>query len=154
MGKKIARVEAADDPAVKVFVSNHWTLEYDLAAAGLAEVMFLAIAMAKKEKSRGERLTDTDEAKTLEEAKAAWPAEKAAHVTTEALAIAIYRPLYEKDASKAVTAQYAAKLLRSKNFGIDQVLLDALPPYLKAALRHLTATSDPAPAPAAMKATP
>jgi len=152
--KKIARVEAADDPAVKVFVSNHWTLEYDLAAAGLAELMFLAVAMAKKEKSAGERLTDTDEAKTLEEAKTAWPTEKAAHATTEALALAIYRPLYEKEASKAVTAQYAAKLLRTKNFGIDQVLLDALPPYLKAALRHLTATSDPAPSTAVMETTP
>jgi len=144
--RKISRVEAADDPAVKVFVSDYWTLEYDLAAAGLAEVMFLAIAMARREKSKGERLTDADEAKALADAKAAWAVENAAHATKEALAIAIYQPLYEKDASKAVAAQYAAMLLRSKSFGTDQTLLDALPPYLKAALRHLTATSDPAPA--------
>src|SRR5450830_165596 len=144
--RKVARVEATDDPAVKVFVSNYWTLEYDLAAAGLAEVMFLAIAMAKKEKSNGERLTDTDEAKALADAKAAWPAVKVAHATTEALAIAVYQPLYEKDVSKAVAAQYAAKLLRSKSFGSGQPLLDALPLYLKAALRHVTGTSDPAPA--------
>jgi putative ATP-dependent endonuclease of OLD family len=146
VARKIARVESVDDPAVKVFVSNYWTLEYDLAAAGLAEVMFLAIAMARKEKSKGERLTDADEATALADAKAAWPKEKASHTTTEALAIAVYQPLYEKDASKAVAAQYAAKLLRSKSFGSDQTLLDALPAYLKAALRHVTATSDPVPA--------
>lgn len=146
VARKIARVESAEDPAVKVFVSDYWTLEYDLAAAGLAELMFLAIAMAKKEKSKGERLTDADEATALADAIAAWPTEKTTYKTSEALAIAIYQPLYEKDASKAVTAQYAAKLLRSKAFGNDQVLLDSLPPYLKAALRHVTGTSDPIPA--------
>jgi putative ATP-dependent endonuclease of OLD family len=140
--RKIARVESADDPAVKVFVSNYWTLEYDLAATSLAEVMFLAVAMARMEKSRGERMTDADEVAALADARAAWPAFDAAHATSEALAIAIYQPLHEKEASKAVTAQYAAKLLLSKSFGVGQVLLDALPPYLKAALRHVTATSD------------
>jgi putative ATP-dependent endonuclease of OLD family len=144
--RKVVRVEATDDPEVRVFVSNYWTLEYDLAAAGLAEVMFLAIELAKMEKSKGERLTDVDEAKALQGAKAAWPTVRAAYTTKESLAIAVYQPLYEEDASKAVAAQYAAKLLYSKVFGSGQTLLDALPPYLKAALRHLTATSDSAPA--------
>ena len=141
--RKIARVEATDDPSVRVFVSDYWTLEYDLAFAGLAEIMFLAIEMAKVERGKGERLTDDDEKEALADAKAAWPKFEAAHSTKEALAIAVYRPLYEKDASKAVAAQYAAKLLLTKDFGSGQDLLEALPPYLKAALRHLTSTSDP-----------
>jgi len=143
---KVDRVEAADDPAVKVFVSSHWTLEYDLAMFGLAEVMFLAIAMGQKDKSKGERLTEADETKALADAKAAWPMLKSAHKTAEDLAVEVYQPLYEKAASKAVAAQYAAKLLRSNAYGSGQALLNALPPYLKAALRHLTGTSDPAPA--------
>jgi putative ATP-dependent endonuclease of OLD family len=149
--RKVDRVEAADDPAVKVFVSNHWTLEYDLAMTGLAEVMFIAASLGETEKSKGERLTEEDEALVLKGATAAWPVLKAKHAAAESLAAAIYQPLHEKAASKAVVAQFAAKLLRSGKHGVGQALLDSLPPYLKAALRHLTGTHDPIPpvAPAA-----
>ena len=141
--RKVLRVETDDDPAVKVFVSNFWTLEFDLAMTGLAELMFVAIALAKSQKSRGERLTEEDEETVTESAKTAWPSQKATYPNPTDLAAVIYQPLYEKDASKAVTAEYAAKLIRSGQYGVGQALLDALPPYLKAALRHLTRTADP-----------
>lgn len=141
--RKVLRVETDDDPAVKVFVSNFWTLEFDLAMTGLAELMFVAIALAKSQKSRGERLTEEDEETVTESAKTAWPSQKATYPNPTDLAAVIYQPLYEKDASKAVTAEYAAKLIRSGQYGVGQALLDALPPYLKAALRHLTQTADP-----------
>lgn len=143
VSQKVLRVETADDPAVKVFVSNFWTLEFDLANAGLAELMFVAVALGQAQKSRGERLTEADENTVAVSAKAAWPVLKAKHPDPTALAAVIYQPLYEKDASKAVTAEYAAKLIRTGQYGVGQVLLDALPPYLKAALRHLTQTADP-----------
>lgn len=146
--RKVDRVEAADDPAVKVFVSNCWTFEYDLAMTGLAKLMFLATVLGEAEKSKGERLTVEDEAIALAGATAAWPALLAKHAATDALATEIYQPLYEKAASKAVVAQYAAKLLRTGNYGVGDELLNTLPAYLKAALRHLTGTFDPA-APAA-----
>lgn len=141
--RKVDRVEAVDDPSVKVFVSNYWTLEYDLARAGLTKLMFAAIALGQKEASKGERLTEADEMGALAAAEAEWPALKAKHATPEGLAAEVYQPLYEKDASKAVTAQYAAKLLRTGDYGRGEVLLNALPPYLKQALRHLTGIADP-----------
>jgi putative ATP-dependent endonuclease of OLD family len=141
--RKIDRVEAADDPAVRVFVSNYWTLEYDLAMTGLTKVMFLAISLGETEKSRGERLTVEDEALVLAAASAAWPALQEKHAVAEVLAMEVYQPLYEKAASKAVVAQFAAKLLRTGNYGVGDELLNALPLYLKAALRHLTGTRDP-----------
>lgn len=143
--RKIDRVEAADDPAVKVFVSNYWTLEYDLAMTGLAELMFLACALGQKEHSMDERMTEAEECSVLKNAEASWTSMKAAHANPVELAIKVYQPLYEKAASKAVTAQYAAKLIRTGNFGHGESLLNILPLYIKAALRHLTGTSDPVP---------
>lgn len=144
--RKIDRVEAIDDPAVKVFVSDQWTLEYDLATSGLAELMFIACALGQTEHSKGERLTEADEKVVLAGAQAAWPGLKAKHPVATERAAVIYQPLYERDASKAVTAQYAAKLIRSGNYGKGEALLNALPPYLKKALRHLTGTTDAVPA--------
>ena len=150
--RRVDRVEAVDDPSVKVFVSNYWTLEYDLARAGLTKLMFVAIALGQKEASKGERLTEVDETAALADAEASWPTLKAKHATADGLAAEVYLPLYEKDASKAVVAQYAAKLLRTGDYGRGEGLLNALPPYLKLALRHLTCTTDAMPAAAKVAA--
>jgi putative ATP-dependent endonuclease of OLD family len=141
VANKVRRVESADDPMVKVFVSNYWTLEFDLAMSDLAELMFVACALGKKQKSRGERLNEADEILAESDAKTAWISLKAKHSDPVDLASEIYRPLYEKSASKAVTAEYAAKLIRTGHYGKESTLLDGLPPYLKATLQHLTGTA-------------
>jgi len=134
--RKIDRVESSSDPNVKVFVSDYWTLEYDLARSGLAQVIFLAIVLAMKAKTKGERLTAEDEVAALVAAKKEWA--NNGETDLEKRAVAIYQPLYENDASKAVAAEYAAKLLRSGDYGTGASLLNKLPPYLKSALQHLT----------------
>jgi putative ATP-dependent endonuclease of OLD family len=103
--------------------------------------LYHAIQLAIKADTRGERLTEADEAATLAEAAICWDALKASSATPEALATRIYQPLYEGDASKAVAAQYAANLLQSGRYGTGQVLLDRLPIYLKQSLLHLTGRS-------------
>lgn len=150
--RKRARVESASDPAVRVFVSDRWTLEFDLALSPVKKVMHIAISVAAVAKSRGERMTEEDERDALTAADTAWPGVQAAQTDATALAARIYQPLYEKDASKAVTAQYAAELILSGAYGEGQALLDSLPAYLKAALRHLTATFDPVTKPATVAA--
>jgi len=121
-----------------VCVSDRWTLEYDLALYGCAKLMYLAISLAEKAKSRDERLDEKDETETLVQAKVNWATlEKAGH-SPEKLAALIYQPLYEKKASKAITAQYAAHLLCSDEDGLANELFSKLPPYLKTALSHLT----------------
>lgn len=121
-----------------VYVSDRWTLEYDLALYGCAELMYLAITLAEKAKSRDERLEEADEATTLSAAELSWATlEKAGHSPDE-LASIIYRPLYENDASKAIAAQYAAHLVCTGKYGTGEELFDKLPPYLKAAISYLT----------------
>ena len=75
----------------------------------------------------------------VEEAAAEWEALKAVGHNDEKLASVIYQPLKEKDASKAVAAQYAAHLVATGHFGKGE-LFARLPPYVQRALAHLTGT--------------
>jgi putative ATP-dependent endonuclease of OLD family len=121
-----------------VCVSDRWTLEYDLALHGCAELMYLAITLAVKANSRDERLDEQDEIDTLAAAKLSWAALKAAGHTPDELASIIYRPLKVKEASKAIAAQYAAHLVCTGAYGEGDALFAKLPPYLRIALAHLT----------------
>lgn len=123
-----------------VCVSDSWTLEYDLALYGCAELMYLAIALAVKANSRDERLDEQDEVDTLAAAKVSWATLKAAGHAPDELASIIYRPLKVKEASKAIAAQYAAYLVCTGAYGKGDALFTKLPPYLQTALAHLTST--------------
>ncbi|WP_334033312.1 ATP-dependent nuclease [Burkholderia orbicola] len=127
-----------------VCVSDRWTLEYDLALSGCAEVMYIAISLAEMAESKGEKLCDGDEKLARAAAEASWSALQSAKHTAEKLASIIYQPLYEKKASKAIAAQYAAQLLASGKYGEGDTLFKKLPQYLQDALAHLT-TPPPAP---------
>ncbi len=126
-----------------VCVSDRWTLEYDLALYGCGELMHIAIALATKANSRGERLDEEDEDDTLAAAKSSWATLDAAGHAPEELASIIYRPLHEKEASKAIAAQYAAHLVCTGEYGKGNSLLARLPPYLQTALGHLTSAPVP-----------
>ena len=121
-----------------VCVSDRWTLEYDLALSGCAELMYIATSLAEAAKSRDERLNEEDESNAKAAAEKLWATLQAASHTPEELAAIIYRPLYEKKASKAITAQYAAQLLASGDYGKGNELFNNLPQYLQRALDHLT----------------
>ena len=105
-----------------------------------------AIQLAAKAGAKGERLTEADEAEALSEAKASWPAVQGGAGSDEALAVTVYQPLFEEDASKAIEAEYAGRLLRTGDYGMGEALLNKLPSYLRRSLRHLTKTTDPLPA--------
>ena len=130
--------ERAEGGKTIVCVSDCWTLEFDLALHGCAKLMYVAISLAAKAKSRDERLEDADETATLAEAELSWTSLECAGHTKEELAAIIYKPLQEKDASKAIAAQYAAHLVCTGKYGTGEDLFKALPPYLQAALSHLT----------------
>lgn len=123
-----------------VCVSDRWTFEYDLALHGCAEIMYIAITLAVKANSRGERLEEQDEADTLAAAKVSWAALNTAGHSPDELASIIYRPLKLNEASKAIAAQYAAYLVCTGEYGKDDVLFTKLPPYLQTALAHLTSS--------------
>lgn len=121
-----------------VCVSNQWTLEYDLALSGCTKLMHIAITLAKKAKSRDERLSDEDEAIAKTEAELSWTRLQKANHRPDELASIIYQPLYENKASKAIAAQYAAQLLASGEYGSGEQLFNNLPQYIQDALTHLT----------------
>ena len=133
--------ERAEGGKTIVCVSDRWTFEYDLALYGCAELMHLAITLAVKAKSRDERLDEQDEIDTLAAAKLSWANLQTAGHAADALAAIIYRPLKVNEASKAIAAQYAAHLVSTGEYGKDDDLFDKLPPYLQAALAHLTSAS-------------
>lgn len=143
--RKVARAEGGN---TIVCVSDRWTLEYDLALYGCAKLMHVAISLGIMASDKDERLSEADEKLAIGAALAAWkPLEGAGH-PPDKLASIIYRPLYEKEASKAITAQYAAHLLSTGEYGEGDDLFNRLPPYLQRALNHLTTATAPAPAPA------
>ena len=122
-----------------VCVSDRWTLEYDLALYGCGELMHTAITLGVMASDKGERLSEEDEVVAMASAHDAWEALVAQKHAPEKLASIVYRPLYEKEASKAITAQYAAHLLSTGKYGRGERLFKCLPPYLQRALDHLTA---------------
>lgn len=141
--RKIDRVEVQGEEAIKVFVSDFWTLEYDLAYEGQSKLMHAAIALAVAQKSKGKSLTQVEEEAAIAASEVDWAAAQAKHGADKAaLAAEIYEPLYVKDCSKAVTAQYAAKLLATKKYGAGDALLDSLPKYIASSLRHVTGAGD------------
>lgn len=133
-----SKKDRAEGGRTIVCVSDRWTLEYDLALHGCAELMYLAITLAVKANSRDERLDEQDEIDTLAAAKAGWTALNAAGHIPDELASIIYRPLKMKEASKAIAAQYAAHLVCTGEYGKGDTLFTKLPPYLRTALAHLT----------------
>jgi len=135
-----AKEERAQGGNTVVCVSDRWTFEFDLALYGCAELMFKAIYLAKLSESKGERLDEEHEVTAMAAAHDEWETLKAAGYSDEKLASVIYRPLQEKDASKAVAAQYAAHLVATGQYGKGADLFRRLPPYVRRALEHLTGT--------------
>lgn len=111
--------------------------------------MHIAISLAQTAKSKDERLSDEDEEHAKAAAEESWERLQAASHTAEELASIIYRPLFEKKASKAIAAQYAAQLLASGDYGTGDDLFNKLPQYLQCALAHLTSSPDNITVPAA-----
>jgi putative ATP-dependent endonuclease of the OLD family len=121
-----------------VCVSDRWTLEFDLALYGCGELMHTAITLGVMASDKGERLSEEDEVVATASAHDAWESLVAEKHAPEKLASIVYRPLYKKEASKAITAQYAAHLLSTGKYGSGEKLFNCLPPYLQRALNHLT----------------
>src|SRR5690606_36121759 len=132
--RKAARAQGG---STIVCVSDYWTFEYDLARSGCAKLMFFAVQLARRAKAKGGSLAKEDEEEAKPKIQADWLELEAAGHTRDRLAAVIYRPLYQKEASKAVCAQHAVALLRSGLYGKGDELFEALPAYLRVALSHL-----------------
>jgi putative ATP-dependent endonuclease of OLD family len=149
----------ASGQSVRTFVSDEWTLEYDLALGpknptagtriGLAEDVYIAACLAKKDDAISAKKSTVEEV-----AKAALSdfAELSAAVETsegcspeEVLATKVYAQFAKHQASKAVAAQYLAERLQNRYSTrelTEELLRKRLPNYLVDAIDYVTGLPD------------
>lgn len=120
------------DP-VDAFIAGSWTLEFDLALRPeLAGSVHLAVQLAKTRSHKPERL-----AKVAQDATQAYSDWKEAGLSTVEIAVKIYQPVHDKQASKAEVAEQLAAILRRRDDTPPQ-MRQALPPYLVRAIDYVT----------------
>jgi putative ATP-dependent endonuclease of the OLD family len=136
-----ARVDRAAGGNTKVFVSDKWTLEYDLLTSGCRDAMYIGIQLADAENSDGILKADVRE-KTMAEATEFLEGQEMFVIPDEVTAINSYEMLAD-GLSKAISAQYAAELFRDGQCGKGDELFGKLPPYLANAFNHLMPHKEP-----------
>ncbi|MFL1492161.1 ATP-dependent nuclease [Pseudomonas antarctica] len=128
-----------DGQNVATFIADHWTLEYDLAACGLAKEVYLAATLAMNDDPLNEdRKTRSV---VLIEAHASYLALEALSRTTEELCSRVYKMFGKGKASKAITAQYLAELLEDaveEGTMTADLLRASLPTYIVSAIEFAT----------------
>lgn len=144
----------ASDQRVETFVADEWTLEYDLAYAGLAEDVWVAAWLAREDDNINAGTKTQEDVETS--AREAFAELVADGPQQEELASKVYALFTTgTKASKAITAQYLAARLENR---ISQEELTAedlkakLPGYLRDAIAHVTTTPAPAAGAAAIPA--
>lgn len=138
--RRAERRAKASGQRVETFVSGEWTLEYDLAFHGLGKQMYRAasLALADGRLSAGTAV----QADIIATADVAYQAIADAAQDRATLGSHVYALFEVEGASKAIAAQYMAELLEKEIEGgeLDAESLRAkLPPYVVAAIAHVTA---------------
>lgn len=132
----------ASGQCVKTFVSDHWTLEYDIVRAGLGRELYLAIALAKKD---DDIASETVKAiGVTRQALRGWKAFSDEAMPDDERAARIYAPLAKGSVSKSVTAQYLARILMrtgQNHIRTPAEWKDVIPDYIVNAIGYVTADS-------------
>lgn len=120
------------DP-VDAFIADSWTLEFDLALQPeLAQSVHLAVQLAKTSSRKPEWL-----AKIVTKANETYAGWVEAGLSATEIAVKIYQPVHDKEASKAEVAEQLAAILRKRTDTPEQ-MRERLPPYLVRAIDYVT----------------
>lgn len=145
LAERVAQIESrAEGQRVQSFVAGQWTLEYDLIWHGLARQMWLAIRLAEQDKKLSAQSTTIFRValKALRD----WKALEAETLAAEEKATKNYAPLPLGKASKSITAQHLAGILEREASSRSEAEWRGLfPPYLVAAIDHVTVAPAPPP---------
>lgn len=118
--------DKADGQEVKTFVADHWTFEYDLAYAGLADELIDAIVSVKyAEKNQPEKKDEIIKAYN-------------AQPTAECKAAYVYSFFARRNVSKAEVAQQLSFIIENRYSGDASTLRKKLPQYIKDAIDYVT----------------
>ena len=155
--KRNGKIATASEQSVQTFVSNEWTLEYDLAlgpkngdkfSCGLAEDVFIAACLAEKDDDINAGNTTVPAVEKLAQEAFSCHQNAASSIDgctpEEVLASRIYAMFTRKKVSKAITAQYLAQrlLCKSEKKEISAGSLRAmLPVYITEAVDYVTGGS-------------
>ncbi len=141
LNKLRKHLEENDCQLVRTFVSDHWTLEYDIAISGFQEQVFIAASLAGKDDqlNRGKKKYED----VVATAKKEFNELKIEHKDDDpALCSCIYRIFHSGKASKTIAAQYLSQVLLDdyeKGVLDASKLLNTLPDYIVNAIKHVTA---------------
>ena len=118
--------DRADGQQVKTFVADHWTFEYDLAYAGLANELIDAIVatlyVEKNQEKKKEEILKQYAEQPSPESKAAY----------------LYSFFSIKNASKAEVAQHLSFILEDQYLQDSAALQKKLPQYIRNAIDYVT----------------
>ena len=132
--------DKADGQRVRTFVSDYWTLEYDMAMSGLLDDMINPLADLYYEDALEQEPEENREAKR-NEFRAIMKSEIMSCASTEARAATLQSYFTKNYVSKAEFAQLLAVVLENEYSGNSEktnVLKAKLPEYLKDAIFYVT----------------
>ena len=140
LSERRTSLQSNDGQSVRTFVSDHWTLEYDLAFCGLAEEVFVAASLALESDAVN---ADKKRKATVEAAARSTfkEMEVAAEGNRTVLCTQVYEIFHSGSASKTISAQYLAEALSEAGdvTPFDNVAFAAkLPRYIVDAIAHVT----------------
>ena len=120
-----------DNPEIKVFAPQYWTLEYEIARSGLYKELAVAVTLAKAEKA-GKEVSMYDE--VMKEI-----SKEYIDYSDSKIAYAIFKPINDGDVSKAIVAQYLAEILMSHKNDCKAILeSDPCLKYIVDSIKHVT----------------
>jgi len=149
--KKI--IKRASGQRVKTFVSDEWTLEYNLAlgpaddsgqyANGLAEDVFAAACLAENDDAINAgtqhiETVSTDARQEFNNLRSS-ASETEGSSAAEVLATQVYAKFANDRVSKSIAAQYLAEVLHTKYGDNPKALRPLLPKYIVEAIEYVTA---------------
>lgn len=134
-----AMLKSDDAQNVQTFVATHWTLEYDLAYAGLAKQVLVAARLAANDDALNMERKQANE--VVQAAEAEFEQLRQSTDSHAHLCSHIYSLFTSKTASKAITAQYLVEVLEDclqhQVLSCEQIV-DWLPGYLTEAIIYAT----------------
>jgi putative ATP-dependent endonuclease of the OLD family len=141
---KLKAAYNSPDERIKVFHSSLWTLEYDIALGKLAKLVNYATYIAQLVKSRSlhqnfRGISEKEAKNRIKKANEIYDSWQAARLGQNEIAFRIYQRLKDNKASKAVTAQWLARiLLRYKSRVLPFLKSDPQLKYIMDAIYHVT----------------
>ena len=123
--------------------TNNWTMEFDIALSCIKEYLYAAILIAEDIQNSEKVIENIEICNYIENAKNNIDNMKFLYDDME-IAYQIYKPLLNKSASKAVSAQYLSKILieevKSNTKLIEDILNDKYLMYIVNAIKYVTNT--------------